>query len=78
MRIRGPRRAGAHLAGNADAELAAQPLGIREHVLRIGIEHDLQQSFAIAQIDEDDAAMIAPAMHPASDATSLPMRDSLT
>ena len=31
----------------------------------IRIAHDLHQAFAVAQVDEDDAAMIAPAMDPA-------------
>ena len=31
----------------------------------VGIAHDLHQAFAVAQIDEDHAAMIAAAVHPA-------------
>ena len=34
---------------------------------RIRVEHDLQQPLAVAQVDEDDPAVIAPAMHPAGD-----------
>ena len=71
VRVGGAGRTRAHLAGDADTELAAQALGVREDVLAIGIEHDLQQTFAIAQVDEDDAAMIAAAMDPASDADFL-------
>ena len=37
-----------------------------------GIEHDLQQALAVAQVDENHAAMIAAAMHPAGN------RDLLT
>ncbi len=66
-----PRGTGTHLAGDADTELAAQALGVAEDVLRVRVEHDLQQAFAIAQVDEDHAAMIAPAMDPASDADVL-------
>ena len=33
----------------------------------LGTENDLGQSFAIAQIDENDAAMIAPDMDPAGE-----------
>jgi hypothetical protein len=42
--------------------------GVREVVLFgviFGAKHDLGQSFAIAQIDENDPAMITPDMHPA-------------
>ena len=39
--------------------------------LRVRIEHDLQQPFAVAQVDEDHPAVIAPAMHPAGDADLL-------
>ena len=62
-----PVGARAHAALDADHELVAQPLRLREHLRRIRIEYHLQQALAIAQIDEDDAAVIAPAMHPAGD-----------
>ncbi len=71
MWIRRAGRTCAHRPANADAEFTAQPFRGREHVLCIRIEHDLQQPFAIAQIDEDHAAMIAAAMHPAGDAEFL-------
>ncbi len=31
----------------------------------LGIEHDLQQAFAITQVDENNPTMVAPAVHPA-------------
>ncbi len=55
----------AHPSLDSDHELIAQPLGLAENLRRIGIEDDLQQALAIAQIDEDDPAMITPAVHPA-------------
>ena len=59
-------RPGVHARGpDADDELIAQSLGLREHRRLVGIKHHLQQALAIAQVDEDDAAMIAPPMHPA-------------
>ena len=58
-------------ASDANTEFAAQPLGIREDVLGVRIENDLQQPFPIAQIDKDHPAMIAPAMDPACDADFL-------
>ena len=39
--------------------------------LRVRIEHDLQQPFAVAQVDEDHPAVVAPAMHPAGHADFL-------
>ena len=45
--------------------LVAHALGLGEHLGGVRIEHDLQQALAVAQIDEDDAAMVAPAMGPA-------------
>ena len=38
---------------------------------RVRIEHDLQQALAVAQIDENDAAVIAAAMGPAGDGDDL-------
>ena len=37
-----------------------------EGVLRVRVEHALQQPFAIAQVDEDHAAVIAPAVGPSA------------
>ena len=37
----------------------------RKNVAPIGIADDLDQAFAIAQVDEDHAAVVAPAVHPA-------------
>src|SRR5215213_5145737 len=65
----GPR---AYPSPHADHELVAQPLGFLEHLGRFRIEYDLHQPFAIAQIHENDAAMIAPAVYPARDRDLLP------
>ena len=65
VRILGSRRARADQAANLDDELIAQLAGFLEHLGGIGIENDLQQPFPIAQIDEDDAAVIATPMDPA-------------
>ena len=46
-------------------ELVAQRLGGREGVGAVGVADDLHQAFAVAQVDEDDAAVVAAAMHPA-------------
>ena len=58
----------AHAALDGEHVLAAQPLGLGEHLGLVRIEHDLQQPFAIAQVDEDHAAVIAAAVHPAGHA----------
>ena len=61
-RARGPL---AHPARHPHHELVAQALGFREDRGGAGVKHDLQQPLTIAQIDENDSAVIAPAVHPA-------------
>ncbi len=58
----GPR---AHAPRHPDHELVAQPLGLLEHLRQVRVEHHLQQPLAIAHVDEDDPAMVAPPVHPA-------------
>ena len=65
MGIDRPFRPRTHAPRHTHHEFTAQPLGLAEHRLSRGIEYDLQQSFAIAQVDEDHPAMIAAPMHPA-------------
>ncbi len=49
--------------GDRDAELGAQPVRLGQHV---GVaEHHLCDAGGVAQIDEDDAAVVAAASHPA-------------
>src|SRR5256885_8023372 len=67
-RAAGPR---AHLARDPDDELVAQPLGFAKDRRGAGVEHDLQQPLTIAQVDENDPAVIAPAVHPAGHADLL-------
>ncbi len=59
-------------------ELIAHALGHGEHRGLVGVEDDLQQALAIAQVDENDAAVIAAAVRPAGDGDDLPVSDSLT
>ena len=50
-------------AVDGDAELRAQPVRLRQHV---GVaEHHLRHPGRVAQIDEDDAAVVAATRHPA-------------
>jgi hypothetical protein len=55
-------------AGHRDHELRAQlrgpGMGLRGGV---GPEHHLEQAAAVAQVDEDDPAVVAPSVHPARD-----------
>src|SRR4029077_9411294 len=47
------------------AILVADTFGSREHLRPVRIAHDLHQTLTIAQVDEDHAPVIAPAMNPA-------------
>ena len=50
-------------AVDRDAELRAQPVRLLQHV---GLaEHHLRHPGGVAQVDEDDAAVVAAARHPA-------------
>ena len=60
------RRTIAHLAGDAQAEFIAHVFGGGERGLVVGLDDDLHDAFVVAQIDEDDAAVIAPRVGPAA------------
>ena len=60
-----PGGARPQLALHLDAELAAEVLRRLECLGRVRIEDDLEQPRAIAQVDEDHAAVVAATMHPA-------------
>ncbi len=61
----------AHLAAHLQHELVAHRLGGLEHLGAVGIAHHLHQALAVAQVDEDDATVVAAAMHPAADGDDL-------
>jgi hypothetical protein len=65
LRILGARRAQAHRAGHVRHVFVAQCLGLLERARLQRIEHDLRDAVAVAQIDEDQAAVIAPPVDPA-------------
>ncbi|OIQ79435.1 hypothetical protein GALL_388340 [mine drainage metagenome] len=69
--VLGAGRARAHRACDLHAEFVAQRFGQREHVGAVGVADHLHQAFAVAQIDEDHAAVVAPALHPAAQADGL-------
>ena len=65
VRIGRAGRPFAHQSAHLDHEFIAQLFGLGELGLVVGVEHDLQQALAVAQIHENDAAMVAAAMDPA-------------
>ena len=62
----GARGARAHQALDLEAELVAQALGRLEHLGAVRVADDLHVAFAVAQVDEDHAAVVAAAVHPAA------------
>ena len=66
-RVHGPLGAAAHDALHAQHELVAHAVGDGERVRAVGIADHLDQALAIAQVDEDDASVVAPAMRPAEE-----------
>ena len=64
--IHGAFGALAHATLHLQDELAPHLLGGCKGLLGIGVENDLYQARAVAQIDEDDAAVIAPPVNPAA------------
>ena len=69
--VRGARGTRADEAVDANAELVAQALGDREGGRAIRIADDLHEALAVAQVDEDDAAMVAAAVDPAGERDGL-------
>ena len=61
----GALRATPDLADHLHAELVADALGGLEHLRAVGVADHLGKTCAIAQIDEDDATMVAAPGHPA-------------
>ncbi len=69
--IDGARRARAHQALDLHAELVAHVFGHGEHVGAIGVADHLHVAFAVAQVDEDHAAVVAAAIDPAAEGDGL-------
>ncbi len=69
--VAGAVRAQAHHAGDTQAEFVAHCFRVLEYFGAVRIAHHLHQAFAVAQVDENDAAMIATTMHPAAQADGL-------
>src|SRR5262249_21354609 len=54
-----------HYSCNLEHELIADFLGDLEGCRIIGITHNLNHALAVAQVNKNDATMVAAAMHPA-------------
>jgi hypothetical protein len=52
-------------------EFTANALCLREHLWLVGIEDNLKQAFAIAQIDEYHASVVTATVHPTRDSDVL-------
>jgi len=57
----------AHLAGHFQHKLVAYRFGDAESFRRIRINDDLCHAFTVAQIDENDAAVVTTTMRPATE-----------
>ena len=64
--VGGARRACAHHAFDLNTKLVAHVLGDLKRRRAVRVADDLHIAFAVAQIDENNAAMVAPAVHPAA------------
>ena len=64
--ILGALGATTNLAGDLEDVLGAHALAFFEHVLLVRIHHHLQQTVPVAQVDENHATVVTPAMHPAA------------
>ncbi len=69
--VGGAGRPRPHQARDLEHELIAHAFGHREHRRLVRIEDDLQQALAIAQIDENHAAVVAAALRPAGHGDNL-------
>ena len=72
VRVRRAFRPRPHLAGYREHVFAADTLGLREDLRPVRVEHHLQQALAIAQVDKNHAAVVAPPVHPARDCNLKP------
>ncbi|MNK22531.1 hypothetical protein D3C87_408080 [compost metagenome] len=60
-----------HDARHAQAEFVAHGFGDLEHFRLFRVADDLHQAFTVAQVDENQAAVVAAAMYPAAQADGL-------
>ncbi len=60
-------RAAPDEAPDADDEFVAELLGLLGELRPVGLEDDLGQAFAVAEVDEDDVAHVAGLVDPAAE-----------
>src|SRR5262249_11191431 len=71
VRVHGLGRAGDHLADGAHDELRADPVrGLCGSRRALGVDDELDDPGVVAEVDKDEAAVIAPARDPAGDRDS--------
>jgi hypothetical protein len=59
-----PRRAGFDDAGHFNDGFAAQPLALGKNIFALRVEHQLDQPFAVPQVDEEHPAVVPPVVDP--------------
>jgi hypothetical protein len=67
IRVAGLLRPRAHASRDADDPLGAEGVGPGEERLVLGAQHHLRDAVAVAQVDEQHAAVVAPGLHPAAE-----------
>ena len=67
-----PSGRGRDFADNLEHEFAAGLVRGLKRLRRVGVDHHLHQPLAVAQIDENDAAVVTPPMRPAEQGDLLP------
>jgi hypothetical protein len=72
MRIFRAGRPRPHTALDAQDEFGAHRFGYGERFFFRGIEHGLHHALAVAQVDENHAAVVAPAVGPAAQGDAFP------
>jgi hypothetical protein len=65
--VGGPLRPATHPATDPQHPLGPGTVGGGEGLLTIRVEHHLQATLAVAQINEDDTPVVPPPVHPAAD-----------
>jgi hypothetical protein len=66
IRVLGAGRPGAHFADHLEDEFRAGLLGQLEGLRGVRVDDHLDRAFTVAQVDEDDPAVVAAAMRPAA------------
>ena len=60
-------RPGAHFTGDLEAELIADRFSDLEHFGSVRVANNLSNTFAVAQVDEDDSTVVTPTVGQAAE-----------